>query len=184
MRVIAGKFRGRKLKAVPGFKTRPTTDKVKESVFNMLGGQISGTVLDLFAGSGALGIEAVSRGANQAVLVDRQYQAIKTIKDNLGLTKDFKSFKVIKADAFKILRVFINDQFKFDYVFLDPPYKQQKILEILQLLRELDLLAPAAIVICETNQEAQLPTEVVGYNFWKRADYGITEVTFYQLRGE
>lgn len=184
MRVISGKFRGRKLKAVPGLRTRPTTDKVKEAVFNMLGLQINGLVLDLFAGSGALAIEAVSRGADFAVLVDRQYQAIKTIKENIALTKEINNFEIIKADAFRILKMLAEKNYKFNYVFLDPPYKQQKIVAVLQQLKELNLLAKDAIIVCETDQQAQLPETITGYTLWKRADYGITEVTFYQLRGE
>ena len=84
MRIIAGEFGGRRLKAVPGMKTRPTTDKIKESMFNIIGPYFDGgRALDLFAGSGGLSIEAVSRGVDQAVLIDRQYQAIKTIKENI-----------------------------------------------------------------------------------------------------
>ena len=92
MRIIAGKFGGRRLKAVPGMKTRPTTDKVKESMFNIIGPYFDGgNVLDLFAGSGGLSIEAVSRGADQAYLIDRQYQAIKTIKEKRGGYKSRRS---------------------------------------------------------------------------------------------
>ena len=88
MRVVAGEFGGRRLKAVPGMKTRPTTDKVKESMFNIIGPYLNGgNVLDLFGGSGGLSIEAVSRGADSATLIDRQYQAIKTINENIEVTK-------------------------------------------------------------------------------------------------
>lgn len=88
MRIVAGDFGGRRLKAVPGMQTRPTTDKVKEAVFNIIGPYFDGgQSLDLFAGSGGLSIEAVSRGVARAVLIDRQYQAIKTIKDNIAVTK-------------------------------------------------------------------------------------------------
>ena len=127
MRIIAGKFGGRRLKAVPGMKTRPTTDKVKESMFNIIGPYFDGgNVLDLFAGSGGLSIEAVSRGADQAYLIDRQYQAIKTIKENVAVTKAEDQFQIFKTDARKALTKLAEKQIKFDLVFLDPPYKQQK----------------------------------------------------------
>ena len=96
MRVVAGEYGGRRLKAVPGMKTRPTTDKVKEAMFNIIGPYLEGgQVLDLFAGSGGLSIEAVSRGADHATLVDRQYQAIKTIHENLSVTKEEDKFTVL-----------------------------------------------------------------------------------------
>ncbi|KRM89172.1 16S rRNA (guanine(966)-N(2))-methyltransferase RsmD [Liquorilactobacillus vini] len=184
MRVISGKYRGRKLKAVPGQLTRPTTDKVKESVFNMLGNSLAGQVLDLYAGSGSLGIEAVSRGAQQAILVDRQFQAVKTIKENIRATKEERLFQVYKADSFKILNVLAKRQLKFSYLFLDPPYKKQKISQVLQRFDELKLWQKDGIVVCETDQFAQLPAKIAGCKLWKRADYGITEVSIYHFRGD
>ncbi|WP_311407101.1 16S rRNA (guanine(966)-N(2))-methyltransferase RsmD [Liquorilactobacillus uvarum] len=185
MRVIAGEYGGRRLKAVPGMKTRPTTDKVKESLFSMIGPFFAGgKSLDLFAGSGGLSIEAVSRGVASATLVDRQYLAIKTIKENIEVTKEPHKFEVFKADASHILSKLVQKKQKYDYVFLDPPYKKQQILEFIQRLAELGLLEKEALLICETNQEANLPTAVKGFDLYKRADYGITEITIYQYRGE
>ena len=104
MRVVAGEFGGRRLKAVPGMKTRPTTDKVKESMFNIIGPYLNGgNVLDLFGGSGGLSIEAVSRGADSATLIDRQYQAIKTINENIEVTKSKEKFRIIKGDTNKVI---------------------------------------------------------------------------------
>lgn len=183
MRVIAGKYHGRKLKAVPGTLTRPTTDKVKEAVFNILGSQIHGNVLDLYAGSGSLGIEAVSRGAQNAILVDHQYQAIKTIRENVEATKDQAFFKIFKADAFRILSVLKKKGYSFDYIFLDPPYKKQKITELLHEFVSLKLCQPQALIICETDQTADLPQQLDDYDLWKRADYGITEISIYRFRG-
>ena len=102
MRVVSGKFRGRRLKAVPGMATRPTTDKVKESLFNIIGPYFDGgKSLDLYGGSGGLSIEAVSRGIETATIVDRQYAAIKTIRQNVALTNAPQSFKIMKQDAQK-----------------------------------------------------------------------------------
>lgn len=185
MRIIAGEYGGRRLKAVPGMKTRPTTDKVKEAIFNMIGPYFDGgESLDLFAGSGGLSIEAVSRGVAQATLIDRQYLAIKTIKANIDVTKEPQKFKVIKADARNALTKLAQRKEKFAYVFLDPPYKRQKIYEIIQYLADLQLLEKGALIICETDQEAALPQAIDGFELYKRADYGITEITIYRYRGE
>ncbi len=178
MRIVAGDFGGRKLSAVPGMATRPTTDKVKEALFNIIGPYFNGgTSLDLFAGSGGLSIEAVSRGISQAVLVDRQYQAIKTIKKNIDVTKHSEQFKVYKMDAHKALNLFAKDKLKFNLVFLDPPYAKQQIVKN-------NLLAKDAMIVAETDQNAKLPTDLADFNFIRRQEYGITVLTIYQYEGE
>ena len=183
MRVVAGEYGGRRLKAVPGMKTRPTTDKVKEAMFNIIGPYLEGgQVLDLFAGSGGLSIEAVSRGADHATLVDRQYQAIKTIHENLSVTKEEDKFTVLKGDAYKMLNKLAKQEQGFDYVFLDPPYKKQQILELMEKLKKLGLLNTDALIICETDQVADLPEELADFELIKKADYGITELTFYRYK--
>lgn len=183
MGVVAGEYGGRRLKAVPGMKTRPTTDKVKEAMFNIIGPYLEGgQVLDLFAGSGGLSIEAVSRGADHATLVDRQYQAIKTIHENLSVTKEEDKFTVLKGDAYKMLNKLAKQEQGFDYVFLDPPYKKQQILELMEQLKKLGLLNTDALIICETDQVADLPEELADFELIKKADYGITELTFYRYK--
>ena len=183
MRVVAGEYGGRRLKAVPGMKTRPTTDKVKEAMFNIIGPYLEGgQVLDLFAGSGGLSIETVSRGADHATLVDRQYQAIKTIHENLSVTKEEDKFTVLKGDAYKMLNKLAKQEQGFDYVFLDPPYKKQQILELMEQLKKLGLLNTDALIICETDQVADLPEELADFELIKKADYGITELTFYRYK--
>ncbi|KRN34349.1 16S rRNA (guanine(966)-N(2))-methyltransferase RsmD [Liquorilactobacillus mali] len=185
MRVIAGNYGGRRLKAVPGMKTRPTTDKVKESMFNIIGPYFEGGVgLDLFAGSGGLSIEAVSRGLGHAYLVDRQYQAIKTINENIAVTKEAEKFTVFKNDAERVLTKLHAEGITVDYLFLDPPYKQQKILSLLTKIVDLQLLNKDAVVVCETDQIAQLPDNIPNFELTRRADYGITEVIVYRYRGE
>lgn len=128
MRVVAGEYRGRKLSAVPGMATRPTTDKVKEAVFNIIGPYFDGgTSLDLYAGSGGLSIEGVSRGIERAVLVDRQLAAIKTIKKNIATTKHEDQFVVLKQDATRALHMLQSKGEHFDLIYLDPPYAKQQI---------------------------------------------------------
>ncbi|HJC04122.1 MAG TPA: 16S rRNA (guanine(966)-N(2))-methyltransferase RsmD [Candidatus Ligilactobacillus avistercoris] len=182
MRIIAGEYGGRRLKAVPGMKTRPTTDKVKEAMFNMIGPYFDGgQSLDLFAGSGGLSIEAVSRGITTATLIDHQYQAIKTIKDNIAVTKHPERFNVYKNDASRAIQVLARKGVQFDLVFFDPPYKQQQIVKMMTQLQEEHLLSQAATVVCETNQEANLPLQFAGFTGIKRANYGITQITIYRF---
>lgn len=186
MRVVAGDFRGRRLSAVPGMATRPTTDKVKEALFNIIGPYFNGgQSLDLYGGSGGLSIEAVSRGIAQATLVDRQYQAIKTIKKNIATTKQEDKFTVYKMDARKALAMLGKKGASFNLVFLDPPYAKQQILKDMARLAEDNLLAPDALVVAETNQEADLPTtDLSHFDFIKRQTYGITVLTIYRFRKE
>lgn len=185
MRVVAGEYRGRKLSAVPGMATRPTTDKVKESVFNIIGPYFDkGVSLDLFAGSGGLSIEGVSRGIDRAVLVDRQLAAIKTIKKNIAATKHDDKFDVYKLDANRALYMLQSKGERFDLIYLDPPYAKQQIVANLAKMVELNLINPGAIVVAETNQEANLPDELPGFSFKRRQDYGITVVTVYRYDGK
>jgi len=185
MRIVAGDFGGRRLKAVPGMATRPTTDKVKEAMFNIIGPYFDGgRSLDLFAGSGGLSIEAVSRGVEHAVLIDRQYAAIKTIKDNIAVTKEPDKFEILKRDANRAVPELAKRGDQIDLVFFDPPYAQQKIIDQMTQLRELHLLAPGARIICETDQQAALSEAVPGFDYLERRDYGITVLTIYALGSE
>src|SRR5690625_5414363 len=141
MRVIAGDFKGRKLKAVPGTLTRPTSDKVKEAFFHRIGPFFSGgKCLDLFAGSGSLGIEAISRGMDYAVLVDKNNQAIHTMFANIRLLQIENQIKVLRMDAFKALQRMANEQLSFDLILIDPPYHLKKYVALLEKIHQLDLL--------------------------------------------
>lgn len=184
MRVVSGKFRGRRLHAVPGMATRPTTDKVKESLFNMIGPYFNGgTALDLYGGSGGLSIEAVSRGIEHATIVDRQYLAVKTIRQNVALTHSEAAFTILKMDAHKALRILADQNHQFNLIFLDPPYAKQQIIKDIQQMEEMHLLANQAMVICETNQEAHLPDDLPNFQLLRRHEYGITVLTIYQYQG-
>ncbi|WP_318530492.1 16S rRNA (guanine(966)-N(2))-methyltransferase RsmD [Apilactobacillus quenuiae] len=184
MRVISGNFGSRNLKSVPGNKTRPTTDKVKESLFNMIGPYFNGgNFLDLFAGSGAVSIEAVSRGFDKATLVDKQYAAIKTINENISITKQTESFDVLKMNAENALQFLSNQNKKFDIIFLDPPYKNQKMVEQLQEIYKLNLLNDSGIVICETDDNVNLNDDVDHYHLSQQKKYGITIISIYKLQG-
>lgn len=181
MRVISGTFRGRKLKSLKGDSTRPTTDKVKESIFNMIGPYFDGGVaLDLFAGSGGLAIEAVSRGMEKAYCVDKNYQAIKIIRDNVESTQAQDKFSIMKMSANQAIRQFSEDGRQFDLIFLDPPYARQMIEEQLQAMDEEHLLHSQAIVVCETAKEIVLSEKIGSLIQFRRQNYGITAVTLYR----
>lgn len=185
MRVIAGEYGGRRLKAVPGNSTRPTTDKIKESLFNMIGPYFDGgQCLDLFAGSGGLSIEAVSRGMDGAVLVDKAPVAIKTIQENISVTKEEEKFTVIRSDATKVLSALKNKKMRFDLVFLDPPYAEQQIPSQIAQLFKLDLLSSEALIVCEIDKKVTLPEEIQQAKVYKTVQYGLTTIVIYELHAE
>ena len=145
MRIISGKYKGKKLKGFNIEGTRPTMDRVKESLFGMIQTYIPDSiVLDLFAGSGALGLEAVSNGAKECYLIDNNIEAIKTIKEN---SQNFEEqLNIIHIDYKKFLKT--TDK-KFDIIFLDPPYKEKQLDTSLRIIEERGLLNENGIVICE-----------------------------------
>ena len=185
MRVIAGYCRGRRLKSVKGFKTRPTADRVKEAVFNVLGFRVQNSYfLDLFAGTGNIGIEAISRGCALAVFVEKDRNSVLVINDNFINFNIMDKAQVFPLDCFKALNLFHTKNMKFNLVYLDPPYKLDIINDILENLVTLDLLNDKAIVMAETSLDSELP---LGYEVLIKAKenrYGDTKITYYQLNGE
>lgn len=180
MRVIAGEYGGRKLKTMSGSNTRPTTDKVKGAIFNMIGPYFDGgTVLDLFSGSGSLAIEAVSRGMDKAYCIDNNYQAIQIIKENVAMTKETEKFVVLKANANKALESFQTDQIRFDLVLLDPPYAKQELLKQIEKLEE--TLNPHALIVCETDKQVELPEVIGSLQRLKNQTYGISRISIYEM---
>lgn len=152
MRVISGKARGTKLSSIESLSTRPTLDRVKESLFNIIQNNLKGAViLDLFAGSGQLGIEALSRGADKAYLCDINRDAVKMIKQNLEKTKLKDKAVVINEDYKKALRI-LNTNEKFDIIFIDPPYKEDIAVDsIIDIIHE-SKLKENGIMIIETDE--------------------------------
>lgn len=181
MRIISGEYGGRMIKAVPGSATRPTTDKIKEAIFNLIGPYFDGgRSLDLYAGSGGLSIEGVSRGIEQAVLVDRQFAAIKIIKENVAVTKEEGKFNILKSSAEQAIQR-LSGQKPFDLFYFDPPYAKQTIQADVAKLSENGLIAKEAILMAETDQEANLPEEIGNFKLWKQREYGITVITIYRF---
>lgn len=152
MRIISGKARGTKLFTLDGKNTRPTLDRVKEPLFSIIMNKIpESQVLDLFAGSGALGIEALSRGAKHAVLCDNSREAVKIINNNLAKTKLDTYAEIINDDFKKCLKKLQGR--KFDLIFLDPPYESENIEIAINQILELDLLAEEGLIIAETDRK-------------------------------
>lgn len=180
MRVIAGEHRGRRLSAVPGKGTRPTTDKVKESIFNMIGPYFDGGwALDLYAGTGGLGIEALSRGAERAVFVERDAKAFFVVQQNVAACRLDDRAELYKNDATRVLGLLAKRGLTFDLVFLDPPYARQNIAREIEQLQEGKLLADGAWIVAEHGTDIVLP-EAVGHCILHRAvSYGDTAVTVY-----
>ncbi len=154
MRVIAGTARRLNLVTIPGDETRPTTDRIKETLFNMLQNDIPGCrFLDLFAGSGGIGIEALSRGASYAAFVEKNPRASECIKKNLAFTRLSDRSRLLTMDVFQGLR-FLEKEAPFDIIFMDPPYGQGLAEKVLSALGEGTLLHPDSLIIVEENMEA------------------------------
>jgi len=159
-------------------KTRPTIDRVKESVFNILAPYIKGTVLDLFSGTGALGIEALSRGADYAVFVDSDRNCCRIISENLEKTGFSGNAKVYCRRADSVIRELGKNKTSFDMVFLDPPYLQNFIQDTLQLLIENGIIKHKGIIVAEHHRNEPVQTEGSGLEIFRSADYGETVVSF------
>ncbi len=174
MRVITGTARGRRLKTPDNYDIRPTTDNVKESVFNIIQFDIEGRqVLDLFAGTGQLGIECLSRGAAGAVFVDRDRNAVRIVKDNLK-TCGMKA-TVLQEDSIS----FLNHCGKFDVIFIDPPYDSDLYESALKIINLVDILSEGGIIICEARREKVLPEMTEPYRKRKEYNYGKVKICIY-----
>ena len=162
MRVISGRARGTKLKTIESMSTRPTLDRVKESLFNILQNDITEkNVLDLFAGSGALGIEALSRGANKAYFSDSNPEAVKVIKENLTKTRLIDYSKVYNMSYEKAITKMSNENVKIDIVFIDPPYRLGIAANSIKLIIQNDLLNENAIIVVETDEKERDIKEIL-----------------------
>ena len=178
MRVITGKARGVQLKTPEGMLTRPTADRVKEALFSIINFDLPGAaVLDLFGGTGQLGIEALSRGANSAVFVDQREDACKIIRENLRRTKLESQGRVVRSDYLDYLR---RSREKFDIILLDPPYAEVFLENVLKCITEIDILKSDGIIVAERPVEKELPFEFEGFTRSKDYKYGKTLLTIYR----
>ncbi len=182
MRVITGAARGKKLKHLQGEETRPTAARVKASVFNIIQFDIEGRrVLDLFAGTGQLGIEALSRGAASCTFLDVRRQAVGLIRDNLRHTGLAERARVIQSD---FLAYISRAEEKFDLVFLDPPYSAGLLEKALEAVSAIDIVSENGIILCESMIDRELPQLGRPYEKGREYRYGKIKITLYHRRGE
>ena len=178
MRVITGSVRGRKLREPEGMDIRPTSDQVKEALFNIVQFDVEGRrVLDLFAGTGQLGIEALSRESKSAVFVDEREDACRLIKENLKRTKLEQFARVIRSDYMAYLKTCRD---KFDIIILDPPYAEVFLENSLKMITEIDILQSGGIIVTERPVGKELPWNFEGFERSRDYKYGNTLITIYR----
>jgi 16S rRNA (guanine966-N2)-methyltransferase len=187
LRVVAGQYRSRPLRSLPGMDIRPTADRLRETLFNVLtagnpAALEGSTWLDLYAGTGAVGIEALSRGASKICFVESSPAAVRVIRENLFSLQVTSGFEVIQTDTLKALRKLESESFRADFVFLDPPYKMDKAYtDTLARLAKCSLVGPPTLVIAEHPKKFD-PGE--GFGFLKRSRQivrGDAALSFYQI---
>ena len=178
MRVIAGTARSIPLKSRDGLDTRPTGDRVKVAIFNIVQFDVPGSrVLDLFGGSGQMAIEALSRGASGAVIVDASLEAVEIIRENLNRTKLAPLAKTVRADYLDYLNTCRD---RFDLIFLDPPYRENFLENALKRISEIDILKSGGIIICEKPAGKMLDEAYGGILHTKDYRYGKTEISLFR----
>ena len=181
MRVITGSARGCRLKELEGMETRPTTDRVKEGLFNIIQFDIEGRkVLDLFAGTGQLGIECLSRGAASAVFVDRRADAVKLVRENLKATRLSDKARVVSGDSMEFLKSLRE---KFDLIFLDPPYEAGLLEAAIAHIAKFDILSPHGIIVAEHPAGRVLPALTAPYRLGRTYRYGKIALSVYRRSG-
>jgi 16S rRNA (guanine966-N2)-methyltransferase len=183
VRIIAGEFRGRRLQTPKGRGIRPTSDRVREAIFNVIAARVAGAnVLDLFAGTGALGLEALSRRAARAVFVDQNSEATRLIEENIHLcgVAD-RSILIRRAilPSLATLATLLAGAGGFDLVFLDPPYGQDLVPVVLERLTELQLVSHSALAVAEHHRHDSIPSPCGGWDRTKERRYGDTLVSFF-----
>ena len=184
-RVITGKYRGTILQAPKGDNTRPTTDKVKEALFSIIQTRVpDADVLDIFSGTGQIGIEFISRGANSATMVEKAGSAIGIIKSNLAKihAEDDEAFRIMKAGYIQALNTLADEGKKFDVIFMDPPYKMahEAAVESSKIIAQRGLLKEDGIMIVEHSSDLPFVTDVINLKFTRSCSYGLSMLTFFQ----
>ena len=180
MRITAGTMRGRRLRAPSGLELRPTSDKVKEALFNILSSQIEGaTLLDLYAGTGGIGIDALSRGAQNVVFVENNKRHLQYLKKNIASISFEGKAEIFATAATDFLRKAKKQMRSFDIIFVDPPYQSSEIEKILPMIQEGDMIVDQGLVVIEHFHKKTLPERVENLFSLKKYKYGETVLSFY-----
>lgn len=181
MRIISGSARGRRLKELQGMDTRPTTDKVKESIFNIIQFELEGRkVLDLFGGTGQLGLEALSRGSVHCTFVDQRRDAAALIRDNIKTCGFQEQTRVVQGDSLSFLA---SCREKFDVIFLDPPYQTDLLEKSMEAIAKFDILREHGIMVCESAADKVLPALEAPYEQGREYRYGKIKLTICHRSG-
>ena len=186
MRIIAGSAKGKKLVAPSGLDTRPITDMIKEALFNVLSvGIVQSRFLDLFAGSGSVGVEALSRGASRAIFVDKSSKAVQAIRDNLDHCNLKPNAEVFCMDVFKAIQYYDRHGEKFDYIYVDPTFTNEGIFK--QFMADIDntsILSSDGRLIIRTRRKKQMPDELKTLRKYRLNDYGESTLHYYCIAEE
>ena len=182
MRVIGGLYKGRRLKTVDGLKVRPTSDRLRETLFNVLSTSVEGAkFVDLCAGSGAVGIEALSRGASHVTFIESSRRAAEVISENLHHCGIEEGVRVINRDAISVLKYFAAHHLQYDIFYFDPPYDSEIYSPVMWTLAKHKLIAEAGVVIVEHRRKLELPPSFDYLRPYREITQGETRLTFYSL---
>jgi 16S rRNA (guanine(966)-N(2))-methyltransferase RsmD len=185
MRVISGKFRGRKLHGPVGLDVRPTSDRLKETLFDILGPWVQDRIfLDVFAGTGAIGIEAISRGAREAVFIEQSREGCSLIRRNLSMCGITTAYTLIQQEAFAALRRLARQGFVADVIFMDPPYRWQPYADLLEVVFLMSPAVKGTKVIVEHQRKSDLPESGPGYLRSRIVRQGDHSLSFYSASSE
>jgi len=182
MRVISGKYKGRRLKGPEGLELRPTGDRLKESLFNILSPNIAGAILlDAFGGTGSIGIEALSRGAQDVVFIESSAEGCRLIRKNLGLCGIQAGYRIVQQDVFASMRALARQGFKINIAFFDPPYDWKPYGDLLKIIFTRNLLLEPSCVVIEHHRKAPLPESGEGYQRYRTVRQGDHCLSFYTV---
>lgn len=181
MRIISGFLRGRRLRAPEGLATRPTSDRVREALFNIIAARVPGSrFLDVCAGSGAVGLEAISRGAERAVFVEQSRRALEQLEENIETCGVEEAARIVAKDALSALRALAASEQEFDIVYVDPPYDAELYRPILRVLGTSGLVSPDGVVVVERRSRNHLPDEAGELRHYRDMRYGDSTLAFYE----
>lgn len=185
MRIITGEYKGRILNSPEGLNTRPTSDKVKGAVFNIIQKRVfNSTILDLFAGTGSLGLEALSRGAKCSYFAEQNKDTFKILLDNICLLNLNDKCKAFNTDAYIVLKNLKKNNISFDIIFLDPPYFKGEVIKSIEHISQYNLLNKNGIIITEYDSKEIIPESIDNFKKYRTEKYGRTSISFWNNEGE